>query len=731
MKVPTNKRLRILQNLIWMTTCSFWVAIGLSATVCYGDSTSADDSREAMRYSTDASWYDYDSDRLVFPDSGVITEPGKMVANRHDRIVNKIQTTPTNFWDSWTFFGDFFGGMLEAWGTFCDIPWIRELLFLVMCILVGGVVFFVLRRVNPDGFRMIHKAKSSKLDNAERDQTRIVDLPFPILDLKTDLWSEVLRLRDQGDYSRALVYLYGHVLVELDAAGCIRLQRGKTNRVYVRELNGFTSLQQPHRELVKYFEAVFFGRHSLSPIQFDACVTHISTMKQTLATITSKKKQNELIESQKILSFAGPTSGLKGTTVPLVLMLGFFLVIGFGSGCDTSRPDSDILYGEASAFGAKRSVAGLTAFRALCEKNGLTSVQLDGLSLRNRQLDAIVFIPKSIRTPTTAEIAWFEGWLSENPNRVLVFVGRDFSPSVRYWQAAMKTHKAIDRVVFAQEKGLAETAHDAMRYENRIAEDCKWFRYVMNDSEPVEAPLEVPPEGHLKKQEIFQGSWVAESEQVELDVPLRGYFEPEDLYASATRKKKRETNERRVDRLIETADGRPITFSIHSAGWSGGAVYVLANGAMILNEGLTNPSHRAIAQKLISDLPANGRIGFLSPRNETVIRSDTDKQDASGFELLRVWPLSLIAMQGLLVGFVVLLALFPIFGRPRKIATESTADFGLHIQALGQLLHQTNDKNYALQTIASYFRDVKREPSNSWAQVAQPSKEFPNDRIIK
>lgn len=719
MSVPGIKQLRIFRTLNWITACVFLIALGLSTTACYGDSAPADDSREAMRYSTDASWYDFDSDRLVFPDSGAMIEPGKKVANRHDRVVNKIQTTPTNYWDSWTFFGDFFEGMLEAWGTFIDIPWIRELLFLVMCILVGGLVFFVLRRFNPDGFRMMRKAKSSKLDNTERDQTRIVDLPFPILDLQTDLWSEVLRLRDQGDYSRAVVYLYGHVLVELDAASCIRLQRGKTNRIYVRELNGLTTLQQPHRDLVRYFEAVFFGRHSLSRIQFDDCVNHVATMKQTLATITSKKKQNNLIESEKNLSVAGAVSAIKGTTVSSVLMLGFLLVIGFGSGCDTSRPDSDILYGEASALGAKRSVAGLTAFRALCEKNGLTSVQLDGLSLRSRQLDAIVFIPKTIRTPTTAEIAWFESWLSENPNRFLVFVGRDFSPSVRYWQAAMKTDEAIDRVVFAQEKGLAETAHDAMRYENRIAEDCKWFRYVMNDSEILEKPA------------TFQGTWVAESELVNLDVPLRGYFEPKDLYASAVRKKKRESNGRRVDRLIETADGRPIAFSIHSSDWPGGAVYVLANGAMILNEGLTNPSHRAIAQKLISTLPANGRIGFLSPRNETLIRSDTDKQEASGFELLRVWPLSLIAMQGLLVGFVVLLALFPIFGRPRKIATESTADFGLHIQALGQLLQQTNDKNYALQKIASYFRDVKREPSNSWAQVAQPSKEFPNDRIIK
>jgi len=328
-----------------------------------------------------------------------------------------------------------------------------------------------------------------------------------------------------------------------------------------------------------------------------------------------------------------------------------------------------------------------------------------------------------MRTPTAAEIEWFESWLSENPKRVLIFVGRDFSPSVRYWQTAMKTEKAIDRVVFANEKALAETTHDAMRRESVAEDDCVWFRYELRNAESTEG-------------KVVHGSWVAKSDASQLDLPLRGYFEPKGTSlsfskSSSGRKKKRDSSLYISESLLETKDGRPIAFSIESPRWAGGAVYVLANGAMILNEGLTNPSHRALAQKLISKLPANGRVGFLSPKNENLIRSDSDKQEASGFELLRVWPLSLIAVQGLFIGFIVLLALFPIFGRPQKTATVSTADFGLHIEALGQLLHKSNDKNYALQKIASYFRDVKREPSNSWAQVAQPSKEFPNDRIVK
>jgi hypothetical protein len=213
---------------------------------------------------------------------------------------------------------------------------------------------------------------------------------------------------------------------------------------------------------------------------------------------------------------------------------------------------------------------------------------------------------------------------------------------------------------------------------------------------------------------------------------MRGYFEPKGLDTKIRRKKKKqESDGYRFDSLVETKQGRPIVFSLESNRWDAGKVFVFANGALLLNEGLTIPSHRAFAKKLIGTFPANSRVGFLSPQNETPIKLDSDPPEASGFELFRVWPLSLVAMQGLFLGFIVLLALFPIFGRPRKTARVSTADFGLHVEALGLLLHQTQDKNYALQKIASYFRDVKREPSSMWAQVAQPSKEFPNDRTVK
>jgi len=99
--------------------CIVVTALGLSTF--YADSLPADEPRQAMRYSTDKSWYDYESDRLVFPDSSVLSEPAKKVASRHDRVVNKIPPPQTNPWEGWTFFEDL-GGL---WGSFINIPWAR------------------------------------------------------------------------------------------------------------------------------------------------------------------------------------------------------------------------------------------------------------------------------------------------------------------------------------------------------------------------------------------------------------------------------------------------------------------------------------------------------------------------------------------------------------------------------------------------------------------------------
>jgi len=653
-----------------------------------------------MRYSTDKSWYDYDSDSLVFPDARTLSKPAEALANRHNNVVMKVIPDETR----WTFFDDFFGWIGDLWRTIVSANWSWPLSFFLCCLL-GVIIFFIVRNFNLESFGARKASVDLGTDNTNRDQTRIVDLPFQIHSLKTDLWTEVLRLRDAGELSKAIVYLYGHALVELDAANCIRLQRGKTNRTYVRELSPRPDLYELQNQLMNRFEAVFFGRHSIGLKEFDECLTIAADLKSKLLQTKSDEKDTKAIAKPGLV--ASDKNALGGSTLRLWLLMGFYIASTSMIGCGSRSVGTDEFYGEASAYGTKQSVAGLSSFRALCEKNGQTSIQLNGLSLRSRQLDTIVFAPKGMRLPTTSEIKWFEEWLAEYPNRTLVFIGRDFSPATRYWQRAVETLKKSDRSVFAQEKSQAETSHETLRWKQDQEMECSWFR---QDTKPLEVVDGTNVSGFWRNEAASKDTGVPD-----IHVPLRAYLNRASTDSAFE-----------GEVLLASKDRRPILFFMKSDGWYDGKLYVFANGSILLNEGMTYPGHRQLAQNLISKFASKGRIGFLSPQEETPIKSDLDAQEASGFELLRVWPLSLISIQALFLGFMVLLALFPIFGRPQRLAAKSRADFGLHIEALGQLLQKSQDKKYALHQIASYFRDVKGEPNNHWSQIAPPSKEFPH-----
>ncbi len=129
----------------------------------------------------------------------------------------------------------------------------------------------------------------------------------------------------------------------------------------------------------------------------------------------------------------------------------------------------------------------------------------------------------------------------------------------------------------------------------------------------------------------------------------------------------------------------------------------------------------AVGDRVVERPSPKSRVGFLSNYGKTMVRNPGDPAEVSGFELLRVWPLSLISMHGLIVGFVAMLALWPIFGRPQRMPSPSTTDFGKHIEALGDLLYLSKDRAYALARIAEYFREVRGDLTGEWSKPPMPT----------
>ncbi|MDZ7620685.1 MAG: DUF4129 domain-containing protein [Patescibacteria group bacterium] len=96
-------------------------------------------------------------------------------------------------------------------------------------------------------------------------------IPIPGVSAAGTYLDEARRLYEQGDFSRAVVCLFAHELLELDRAHVVRLARGKTNRQYLREIGRRLTLRQLVEQTMVAFEDVFFGNRPLDRTRFEAC----------------------------------------------------------------------------------------------------------------------------------------------------------------------------------------------------------------------------------------------------------------------------------------------------------------------------------------------------------------------------------------------------------------------------------------------------------------------------
>ncbi len=69
----------------------------------------------------------------------------------------------------------------------------------------------------------------------------------------------------------------------------------------------------------------------------------------------------------------------------------------------------------------------------------------------------------------------------------------------------------------------------------------------------------------------------------------------------------------------------------------------------------------------------------------------------------------LLAAHWMVLGVLFCFSVFPIFGRPKSLETETVADFGQHIDALAALLERTGDTAYAHQQLDLYHKAPRGE----------------------
>jgi hypothetical protein len=417
------------------------------------------------------------------------------------------------------------------------------------------------------------------------------------------------------------------------------------------------------------------------------------------------------------------------------------------SGCASMLPETTP-YGAVSGVDSRRSLNGLAVHRKMWELAGAKCITPQKLSPRlEENLDVIVLVGQAYGPPGAAARNWLENWLSQAAGRTIIYFGRDFSADVYYRQ------QTLDQLPPEElDAGELELARVRVREMNQrlrqIPEStfCRWFYLDTSlarrdydafqgpwsadltdaaGSWPVGTTLQTPTRKWLRQ----KPSWLVNPPTTKNLKPAKPPAAADASETAIQRSRwdidELQSNEtwnaefRRIANasvLLSGDDGQPLVYRLTSDKYGDGQILIVANGAPLLNGSLVAPLHRRVGEKLIEEcLPAK-RVALLAYDETGILISKTPDADsrAAGLEVLTVWPLSAITMPAALLGILTCIVLFPILGRPQSKPARSVSDFGLHISALGRMLFESRDVEYAKGVIAAYYRTVRDEPPPYW-----------------
>lgn len=418
-------------------------------------------------------------------------------------------------------------------------------------------------------------------------------------------------------------------------------------------------------------------------------------------------------------------------------------------------------YGLSEGTDAHTSPASVSLFRNLCNADGRTTLAVRSLSPRAMtKLNAIVWSPDSFSPHSPETMAWMDKWLASG-DKTLVYVGRDFSPMADYWSQSaeeLSIDKASDQEALSarEEQAAAQAQLDKKRAGVRAKTATPWclFEHSQGNEErvskvkgPWSSELESSkarlfirsfPVGYAEKaiasdQKLFDRESEDTSTKQSASIPVSPNapttefdfkWQTPDATMLGYVKALNSSDLPMMKSYLSTGDDKPLIAEVSKSAWGSSRVVILANSSLISNLSLTNLENLAIARKLLNELPKDN-IGFLTGANDPRVRTDDSSDQQKGFEMLTVWPLNVISIHAVILGMLVLLAAFPIFGRAKLLPVKSTREFGQHIEAVGGLLFKSQDRAYALATIAEYFRNVRKEPTSAWAKIEPPAQQEP------
>jgi len=284
-----------------------------------------------------------------------------------------------------------------------------------------------------------------------------------------------------------------------------------------------------------------------------------------------------------------------------------------------------------------------------------------------------VWFPDDFRAPTPQVRTWLDRWLAEEPDRTLIYVGRDFDAASGYWEKIQPLAPTSQLAEIQRRKGKADLVFNQQRAGLREGEDCGWFKVDVNPAPRKVQSLDGQPE------------WLAGIDPSGTEIELASRLVPPSETEALLRSGK--------DVLV----GKQLV--------EDSRLIVVANGSFLLNLPLVNHEHRKLAGHLIDEIgPPRQTVVFLQSfaGGPPIRETDPHPTPPSGLEILNVWPTNWILMHLVVAGILFCFARYPIFGRPREPKPDGRADFGRHIEAVGQWLARSGDQEYAARRLSGF-----------------------------
>ncbi len=361
-------------------------------------------------------------------------------------------------------------------------------------------------------------------------------------------------------------------------------------------------------------------------------------------------------------SFPPPSRGLSAVAIAVLL---------FVQGC-ASYDDLDTSYGKRAGVEGGASVNGTAVLSDLIKARGLHVETRRSLSPSLKEAEVIIWFADNYSAPSKEVCNWFYDWLGQGGNHKLVYVGRDFDAAPLYWQKITPLAKPEVAQEVERRKKRAEMLHNAQRTRELDPDECFWFS-LSNDANP-------------RQPKTLTGPWSQGIDPAKTEIYLNGEFTPVEW----------------AQPLLESGDDL-IACTYKLDAWQGGEIILIQNGSFLLNFGLVNRENRKLAAKLVDAL-GDHNVVFLEPPGDDpkILETEPTPQMGSGTQVLYVWPLNAILLHLAVLGIIFCFARFPIFGTPRRPTAVAASDFGLHVDALGDLLAATKNRAYAEGRVAHY-----------------------------